>query len=704
MVGGQAMKKYFSIMIVLVAITAVSCDRVEEIFSSPIVEREFTAILGDNTRTSVDADGNVAWEAGDMIKYYTAKNGEVKSVAVPTSGNSATVRVQMEENASFFIAEYGGTGITDNTSGNTFTINGAVNAIQSGLFKDAHVAVAKTYLDDGTEYRNLNFKNITSIIKFTLERSDVAKIVFTAANGEKIHGNGTIKINFSGTDATPSFGDDGGSSITVNTNGAGTYYIATLPVNLENGFSIACYTSSEELIGIAYGSKPINLKKNDIVNLGSLDSRLISSIWNTYEDTSGEKGIIFWLSEDKRIALVIGLVERSWWDQKYNWYDAIEWCHSYGDGGWDMPTIEELDLVAKNISDINACRQSLGLSELSDKHNGHWSKTEISGGGVFVERIYTRLRSTTYKENQYYYTVAIRRLGTSEDLALVTGISLDKSSVTMEVGEELSLLATVTPDNAINGSLTWSSSNNEAVTVDENGKITAVADGSATITVSAADYNATCFVKAVLPSANIVFEDTLVKRICVDNWDTNGNGELSYSEASAIRDFERAFWNQGITTFDEFRFFTGIENFAFNGCDALTSIILPDHITAIPDVPGLSVGAFRACKLLSSITIPDSVTYIGENTFWDCFNLSSINIPNGVTSIGGWAFYNCTSLTAISLPSSLTDIGYNAFGGSGLTSISLPQGITVIKNGLLSHCPNLVSVSIPQGITVIDFN
>ena len=79
----------------------------------------------------------------------------------------------------------------------------------------------------------------------------------------------------------------------------------------------------------------------------------------------------------------------------------------------------------------------------------------------------------------------------------VTGIMLDKTSVYIKPGSTTQLTATISPDNAYDKSVTWSSSNSAVATVDNNGKVTAVADGTATITVQSAlnsNIKATCLV------------------------------------------------------------------------------------------------------------------------------------------------------------------------------------------------------------------
>ena len=69
----------------------------------------------------------------------------------------------------------------------------------------------------------------------------------------------------------------------------------------------------------------------------------------------------------------------------------------------------------------------------------------------------------------------------------VTGISLDRNSATIKEGESITLVATVTPSNADNKSVSWSSSSDAVATVDNSGKVTGVKAGSATITATAVD-------------------------------------------------------------------------------------------------------------------------------------------------------------------------------------------------------------------------
>ena len=76
----------------------------------------------------------------------------------------------------------------------------------------------------------------------------------------------------------------------------------------------------------------------------------------------------------------------------------------------------------------------------------------------------------------------------------VTKVELDKDNLTLDVGDEETLIPTITPDNATDQNVTWSSDNQDVAMVDTNGKVTAVGEGSTTITATVDGKSATCSV------------------------------------------------------------------------------------------------------------------------------------------------------------------------------------------------------------------
>lgn len=113
----------------------------------------------------------------------------------------------------------------------------------------------------------------------------------------------------------------------------------------------------------------------------------------------------------------------------------------------------------------------------------------------------TTITATTANGKSATCTVTVQAIA-------VTGVSLNKSTVSIKVGNTETLTATVAPANATNKNVTWSSSNTAIATVN-NGVVTAVAEGEATITVTTADgkQNATCTVKVTagdpVPATNL---------------------------------------------------------------------------------------------------------------------------------------------------------------------------------------------------------
>lgn len=257
----------------------------------------------------------------------------------------------------------------------------------------------------------------------------------------------------------------------------------------------------------------------------------------------------------------------------------------------------------------------------------------------------------------------------------------------------------------------------------------------------------------------ITFADANVKAICVQNWDTDGDGELSEAEAAAVTDLGSVFKeNKTITSFDELQYFTGLTSIgdeAFYYCSALTSVTIPNSVTriglqafrycyglttvSIPEsVTIIDDMAFFACTRMASVTIPESVTSIGQSAFYSCSALTSVVIPNSVTTIKEVAFSNCSSLTSIivengnssyisedgvlfnnnktsllcypagktqstyTIPSSVTRICSYAFDGcSALTSVTIPNSVTIFGQAAFRKCSDLTSVTIPESVTSI---
>ncbi|BBH18672.1 hypothetical protein Back11_00170 [Paenibacillus baekrokdamisoli] len=112
--------------------------------------------------------------------------------------------------------------------------------------------------------------------------------------------------------------------------------------------------------------------------------------------------------------------------------------------------------------------------------------------------------SGKYSEGSRIRVRDTRELINATDSVPVTGVTLDKTTLTFTVGEAAqALMATVNPNTATNKAVTWSSSNTAVAMVDNNGIVTPVAAGTATITVTTVDGGKTATSEVTVNAANV---------------------------------------------------------------------------------------------------------------------------------------------------------------------------------------------------------
>ncbi len=241
------------------------------------------------------------------------------------------------------------------------------------------------------------------------------------------------------------------------------------------------------------------------------------------------------------------------------------------------------------------------------------------------------------------------------------------------------------------------------------------------------------------PYANIVFADSRIKASCVAAFDTNGDGEISYEEAAAVTDISTAFTSTLYTSFDEFRYFTGVTEIPalwMQGRARLTSIALPKSISKIGS------GAFAGCTgiqrlelggpLIQSVTmswiLPSTYTSFSEciitadepysickEAFSGCTDLQSVVFAEGLSNIDSDAFKGCSQMQRVYVPNILCwlkatfgnakSAPFNGSGGGDiyireekLQNLVVPQGRTTITWYAFHNCKSLCSVTLQDGI------
>ncbi len=119
-----------------------------------------------------------------------------------------------------------------------------------------------------------------------------------------------------------------------------------------------------------------------------------------------------------------------------------------------------------------------------------------------------------------------------------------------------------------------------------------------------------------------------------------------------------------------------IGHFAFNN-NGIKEIRFPEGIRRIGDV------AFQDCNRLTSITLPDTVEQLGEGTFGLC-SLQKVKLSNALKSIPAGCFeYN--DLDEIEIPASVKEIGEDAFHCNFIEKVTLPEGVESIGWNVFTH-------------------
>ena len=266
-----------------------------------------------------------------------------------------------------------------------------------------------------------------------------------------------------------------------------------------------------------------------------------------------------------------------------------------------------------------------------------------------------------------------------------TSVTLNKTSLSLQVGEKETLTATVKPDNAADKSVTWTSNNSSVATVSTSGVVNAISAGTATITAKTSNgKSASCTVTVKNNYAEPI-NITLIETMSLEVGETwtiepvitpagasttltwwSDNEDVAIVSASgkvvAIGEGTTKIWvktsngksascNIMVTRLHNGDTFTAITD---EGIEMTFKVISEEEKTCQVGDGDCAID-YSTFKL----TIPSSVNNyrvisIGDNAFYDCKGLSYIIIPNSVTSIGAYSFKGCIGMITINIPNSVT--------------------------------------------------
>ena len=272
----------------------------------------------------------------------------------------------------------------------------------------------------------------------------------------------------------------------------------------------------------------------------------------------------------------------------------------------------------------------------------------------------------------------------------ITSITLNKISTTLAVGDTETLIATISPENATDKSVTWSSNNESVAIVNENGTITAIGVGNATITVTTNDggLTATCEVNVCNPY--VVVTANADSTLELKNYGEN-NPDFKYSIDGGIN------WHSFGPTISWTMHINQCQTLYLKGNNptgwspSITSyscLSFTGNVSISGNIMGLLDNGAAPGKEGDITTIPC------DYCFYDLFENST-----GITSISEdflpattltnycyfWMFDSCSSLTvAPELPATI--LKSNCYDGMFYRCTSLVTAPELPATTLTSHC------------------
>ena len=247
--------------------------------------------------------------------------------------------------------------------------------------------------------------------------------------------------------------------------------------------------------------------------------------------------------------------------------------------------------------------------------------------------------------------------------------------------------------------LSWSSSNPKVATVDENGVVTAEAEGSARITLKITIDGKTSLLAARL-SVNVKSEFIVENRTLVAYKGKGGDVVIPDDQGIMyIGDFAFSHYdldNEKEVEKDENGYYDIDDKKSAIGNNTVTSVVIPEGVETINKY------AFYNCTKLTDVTLPSTCKTIGTYAFADSVVLKNVNFDN-VKVVGDYAFYNCKSLNCDDIGGAKTaelySVGDYAFANTRFSHLTLTK-LVRIGNAAFSGCSKLETVELGQSTRV----
>ncbi len=458
---------------------------------------------------------------------YTSSTANQNSLLISTSGtvtvNDPTVTKTGDSDGGDNCNFYGiNSGIMCKGGGKTYINGGTVSATAkgaNGIFSYGGNSGMNGADGDGTTV-------VITDTEITTSGDNGGGIMTTGGGVTYAYG---LDIETSGTSSAPIRTDRGGGVVyvdggTYSSTGAGSPAIySTAEVSVENA---SLYTSASEAIVIE-GANSVALTNCAVDGNNSRLNGQSTTYDNVklYQSMSGDaasgtcvfsmaggsmicrKGNMFHVTNTTAIINLEGVSLANSSDDVLLDASADSWGTSGSNGG--AVTLNATDQNLEGEIKVDSI-SSLAFTMTGDTSFSGKINTSGQKGTVKVtmdENTVWKLAGDSYISslskdedatiNLNGYSLYVNGTAYEDESVAVTGVSLSKTSVTLSAGNTYRLSAAITPSDATNQNVTWSSSDKTVAKVSSTGKITAVSAGNCNVTVKTADggYTAKCKVK-----------------------------------------------------------------------------------------------------------------------------------------------------------------------------------------------------------------
>lgn len=271
----------------------------------------------------------------------------------------------------------------------------------------------------------------------------------------------------------------------------------------------------------------------------------------------------------------------------------------------------------------------------------------------------------------------------------VTGVTLDKTSASVEAGQTLQLTATVSPTNADNKNVSWSSNNPTVANVDQNGLVTAYSAGNATITVTTEDGSktATCTVTVTEPAAPVAVTGVSLNKSTTSIY-VGASETLTATVAPADATNKAVTWSSNNTSVASVN--NGVVTGVAIGQATITAKTVDGNFTAtcavtVETAPIINVTGVTLNKTSLELQVGKNETLTAtvapsnaanKNVTWSSSNSGVASVSNGL-------------VTAIAAGTATITVTTEDGNKTATCSVTVTSGPPVPVSGLTTHVPEI---------------